>query len=76
MKALFDNPDTIDQDVAVETRYILDGATTLQEAIELSKSFTNYLEDLEAEGFELIDAIYRGKGLVSLYAPEKEEELF
>lgn len=76
MKALFDDPDTLDGDVGIETRYILDGATTIQEAIELSKSFTSYLEDLESAGFEIIERIYKGKGAVSIYTPDDEGEMF
>lgn len=69
--------DNLDVDiVSIESRYVLDGASTLSEAAELARFFAEYLENLEAEGYELTDVISQGKGRASQDIVETIDSLF
>lgn len=62
--------------IDLECKYILDGATTLDEAMELVNGFMAYLQELESNGFELEDVIVQGKGRVTLDPIPSEDSLF
>lgn len=65
-----------DDVIGIESRYVLDGAASLMEAADLARSFADYLEALEAEGYELTDIITKGKGRVSQDVSELQNTLF
>lgn len=68
--------DDYDADMmAIESRYMLDGASTLAEAADLARAFAEYLEELEANGYELIEIISQGKGQASQDV-QSEDSLF
>jgi hypothetical protein len=61
--------------VGIESRYMLDGATTLAEAADLARIFADYLEELEANGYELVEVISQGKGKASQHI-DSEDSFF
>lgn len=62
--------------VGIETRYILDGASNLSQAAELARTFAEYLEGLEADGYELVEVISQGKGIASQDVVSSDDSLF
>lgn len=59
--------DTLDvETVAVRAQYILDGASTLEEAADMARAFADYLDSLADNGYELVGMIQDDRGMASL----------
>lgn len=59
--------DTLDvQSVAVRAQYILDGASTLEEAADMARAFADYLDSLAENGYELTGMIQDDRGVASI----------
>lgn len=60
--------DSEQQGVFLHSKWILDGADTLSEAAELARTYADFLEQLQGEGYVLMDTIEDGNGFA--LAPE------
>lgn len=59
--------DTLDvESVAVRAQYILDGASTLEEAADMARAFADYLDSLAENGYELAGMIQDDRGVASI----------
>ena len=48
--------------VVVDSRHIMDGATSLSEAADMLRLYADHLDALDAEGFQLYETIAGGSG--------------
>jgi hypothetical protein len=63
----FDGTDSLDvHSFPVRGQFILDGATTLQEAADMARAFADYLDMLEDQGYQLVDTIQDDKGFAAI----------
>lgn len=59
--------DTLDvETVAVRAQYILDGASTLEEAADMARAFADYLDSLAENGYELTGMIQDDRGVAGI----------
>lgn len=48
--------------VVVNIQHIIDGATTLTEAADMTRMYAEFLDSLENEGFQLYETVRDGSG--------------
>jgi hypothetical protein len=65
-----------DSELLISSEFILDGASTLEDAAEMARNYADYLEDLANEGYELMGTISQGKGHITLEPVEVEESIY
>jgi len=53
-----------EDEIIISAKGVMDGATTLDEAIEKFNEYINYLEELRNEGYELCDPIEGDQGFL------------
>lgn len=52
--------------VIVRARYILDGASSLEDAADMARAYADYLDGLKDQGYELVNMIQDDKGLAAI----------
>ena len=50
----------------IRGQYILDGASTLEDAADMVRAFADYLDALKDQGYELVDMIQDDKGFAAI----------
>lgn len=50
----------------IRAQYILDGASTLEDAADMARAFADYLDALREQGYELVDMIQDDKGFAAI----------
>ena len=60
-----------DMDLSIRAKWIMDGATTLEEAAKMLRGFANYLERMGREGWLLRNPIDDDWGFI--YNPDKSK---
>jgi RecJ-like exonuclease len=52
-----DHKDEDEEEIIIRAKWVMDGAATLDEAIQKLNEYSNYLEELKNQGYELCDPI-------------------
>lgn len=63
----YTNSDQLDiETVIVRAQYILDGASSLEDAADMARAFADYLDTLAENGYELVSIIQDDRGLATI----------
>jgi len=65
VEELIDQEEDIDSSFSIRAKYILDGATSLEEAADMARAYADYLEQLAEQGFQLAYAVEDDYGFVT-----------
>ena len=52
--------------IVIRSQYIMDGASTLEEASDMLRAFADYIDSLNENGYELTSMIQDDRGFVTL----------
>jgi len=63
-----------EDDLVLHTKWILDGASSMEEVIELARSFVGYLEELERNGYNLLNVVDNGNAVFTLNEVDTDNE--